>query len=90
MYSIVYIYILFLLAQTKCDFDRERMHRFVPVKALQRFHAVGFSTLSLITIPNNGGHHFLAMWMLITSFQRLVARTLEVQYRVVDRRRLGS
>lgn len=79
---------MYLLAEAKRDFDCVREHRFVPVKALQRLHTVGSLALSLITIPNYRRYHFLARRMFVTSFQRLVTRTLEVQYRVVDCHRL--
>jgi len=72
------------LAQTKRDFDGVRMHRFVPVKALQRLHAVDFLTLLVIAIAKNGRYHFLALRVFVAIFQRFMTRALEIQYGVVD------
>lgn len=78
------------LAQAKRYFDGVRYHRVVPVKALQRLHAIGPPALFLIAVANYRRHHFLASRMFIASFQRFVTRTLEIKYRVVDRCRFRT
>lgn len=68
------------LAQAERDFDGVRQHGLVPVKALQRLHAFGLAAQPLIAIAKDRRDHFLAPRVFVTSFQRLVARALEVQY----------
>lgn len=67
-----------LLAQAKSYFDGVRVHRFVPVKILQRLHTFRLPTLSMIAIPNYGCDHLLARSVFVAIFQRLVTGTLEV------------
>lgn len=80
--------VIHLLAQTKSDLDGVRRDGLVPVEGPQRFHAVGLTAQPLIAIPNNRRHQLLTARVFVARFQRLVARTPEIQYRVVDRRRL--